>query len=55
MFGKLFKLKGLMITDSGKKEASNRHQLMVDFLYELFEEEEAHEWKEYLDKYLETL
>lgn len=40
---------------AGREEASNRHQLMVDFLYELFEEEEAYEWKEYLDKYLENL
>ena len=55
MFEKLLKLKGLMITGAGKEEASNRHQLMVDFLYELFEEEEAYEGKEYLDKYLENL
>lgn len=55
MFEKLLKLKGLMITKAGREEASNRHQLMVDFLYELFEEEEAYEWKEYLDKYLENL
>ena len=55
MFEKLLKLKGLMITGAGKEEASNRHQLMVDFLYQLFEEEEATNWKEYLDKYLETL
>jgi uncharacterized protein len=55
MFEKLLKLKGLMLTSAGKEEASNRHQLMVDFLYELFEEEEAYEWKEYLDKYLENL
>ena len=55
MFEKLFKLKGLMITDSGKKEASNRHELMVKFLYQLFDEEEADNWKEYLDNYLANL
>ena len=55
MFEKLFKLKGLMLTESGKAEASNRHELMVSFLYQLFEEEEAYEWREYLDNYLENL
>ena len=52
MFEKLLKLKGLMLTNSGKEEACKRHQIIVDFLYELFEEEEANEWKEYLDNYL---
>lgn len=55
MFEKLLKLKGLMITNAGKKEALKRHKLMVDFLYELFEEENAINWKEYLDKYLNNL
>lgn len=55
MFEKLFKLKGLMFTASGKKEAANRHELMVNFLYQLFDEEESLEWKEYLDNYLSEL
>lgn len=55
MFEKLLKLKGLMITESGKKEALVRHELMVNFLYQLFDEENAVEWKEYLDKYLINL
>lgn len=55
MFEKLFKLKGLMLTNSGKQEAIKRHDTMVDFLYELLDEEEAIEWKEYLDKYLSEL
>ena len=55
MFEKLLKLKGLMITEAGKEEALRRHQLMVDFLYQLFDEEEASEWKEYLDNYLKCL
>ena len=55
MFEKLLKLKGLMITNSGKEEAKNRHDLMVKFLYQLFDEEDAVEWKLYLDKYLENL
>ena len=52
MFEKLLKLKGLMTTESGKEEANKRHVSMVDFLYELFYEEEAHEWVKYLDEYL---
>lgn len=55
MFEKLLKLKNLMMTDSGKKEALSRHEAMVNFLYQLFDEEEADEWKVYLDKYLETI
>ena len=55
MFEKLLKLKGLMITDAGKKEALVRHEAMVNFLYQLFDEEEADNWKEYLDKYLNDL
>jgi uncharacterized protein len=54
MFEKLLKLKGLMITESGKKEASNRHEFMVSFLYELFDEENSEIWKKYLDEYLST-
>ncbi len=55
MFEKLLKLKGLMFTNSGKREASNRHELMVNFLYQLFDEEDCIEWKEYLDNYLSNL
>ena len=36
MFEKLLKLKDLMLTDSGKKEAINRHNIMVEFLYQFF-------------------
>ena len=52
LFEKILKLKNLMLTDSGKKEAEARHQIIVDFLYHLFEEENAPEWSEYLDNYL---
>lgn len=52
MFEKLFKLKDLMLTDSGKKEAVERHNIMVQFLYHFFEEENVPEWIEYLDNYL---
>ena len=52
MFEKILKLKDLMMTDSGKKEAKDRHQIVVDILYHLFEEENAREWTEYLNEYL---
>lgn len=52
LFEKILKLKNLMLTDSGKKEAECRHQIIVDFLYHLFDEENAPEWTEYLDNYL---
>ncbi|MEE3342595.1 MAG: HD domain-containing protein [Bacilli bacterium] len=52
IFDKLLKLKDLMLTASGKEESINRHQIIVDFLYHLFDEENAPEWVEYLDNYL---
>ena len=52
MFEKLLKLKDLMLTDSGKNEAMERHNLMVKFLYRFFEEENVPEWIDYLDDYL---
>ena len=52
IFEKILKLKDLMLTDSGKEESKNRHQIVVDFLYHLFNEENAPEWIEYLNNYL---
>lgn len=52
MFEKLLRLKGLMLTGSGREEAARRDRVVVDFLYSLFEEEDAAEWKAYLDDYL---
>lgn len=54
IFEKILKLKDLMLTDSGKTEAKGRHQIIVDFLYHLFSEENAPEWTEYLDDYLKN-
>ena len=54
MFEKILKLKDLMLTESGKQEAIARHQIIVDILYNLFQEENAPEWTEYLDKFLRT-
>lgn len=52
MFEKLLKLKNLMLTNSGKKEAIKRHDVMIYFLYHFFEEENVPEWIDYLDNYI---
>lgn len=54
IFEKVLKLKDLMLTNSGKEEAIKRHQIVVDFLYHLFSEENAPEWTEYLDEFLKA-
>ena len=55
MFEKILKLKNLMLTKSGKEEAKSRHQIIVDFLYHLFDEENAREWVKYLDNYIKEI
>lgn len=52
MFEKILKLKGLMMTNSGKEEANERHKIVVNILHHLFKEEDVPEWEEYLNKYL---
>lgn len=52
IFEKVLKLKKYMFTKSGKEEATYREKITVDFLYHLFDEEDAHNWKEYLDNFL---
>lgn len=52
MFEKILKLKKLMFTESGKIEIEKRHQITIDILYQLFEEENAPEWTEYLDNFI---
>lgn len=51
-FNKLLRLKNLMMTNSGRKEATNRHNIIVSILYNLFEEENIPEWTEYLNNFL---
>ncbi|MDY4788196.1 MAG: HD domain-containing protein [Bacilli bacterium] len=43
-FEKLLRLKNLMLTEEGKKEALYRHSLMIAFLKHYFEEENAKMW-----------
>lgn len=50
-FDKLLKLKDIMLTTEGKKEATKRHQFTIDFLKHFFEEENQTQWLEYLASY----
>ena len=52
IFEKILKLKDLMLTDSGKEESKNRHQIVVDFYIICLMKKKAPEWIEYLNNYL---
>ena len=54
-FEKLLKLKGLMLTEPGRIEAENRHQIMVDFLRAYFREKNASDWSKFLEEYLRNV
>ncbi|MCM1052647.1 MAG: HD domain-containing protein [Ruminococcus sp.] len=54
-FEKILKVKKLMMTSAGKKEAENRHEFIISFLRQFFKEENAPEWEKFLDNYLENL
>lgn len=51
----LLSYKYLMLTESGRDEASKREKAIVDFLYSYFEEENVPNWIEYLNKYLQNI
>jgi hypothetical protein len=48
----LLKLKDLMMTGPGKKEALLRHTYLVDFLKQFFKEEQAEAWLTFLNTFL---
>lgn len=50
-FEKLFLLKDMMYTESGKKEAKKRHNFMIGFLNQFFEEQNCGDWIELLKKF----
>lgn len=50
-FEKMLKIKDLMMTEAGKKEALIRHQFMLDFLNEFFRENDCPEWISFLKNY----
>jgi hypothetical protein len=41
-----------MLTKIGKKEAQNRHELMVFFLRQFFKEQNLDDWNAFLEKFL---
>lgn len=51
IFEKILRLKDLMLTEAGRTEAAKRHDFVVKFLYQFFEEENVPEWTEYLNNY----
>ncbi|MCL1925566.1 MAG: HD domain-containing protein [Syntrophorhabdaceae bacterium] len=51
-FEKLLKVKNLMMTDSGKKEAEKRHDVMVVFLRQYFAEQNLDNWGKFLERFL---
>ena len=55
VFEKMLKLKDLMLTETGKKEALKRHNFLIEFLKEFFYEQNEDEWLEYLDNYIKKL
>ncbi|MBQ7136850.1 MAG: HD domain-containing protein [Bacilli bacterium] len=52
LFEKALKLKNMMLTSSGKREIEKRHNITVEMLYQLFDEEDAEDWIKYLDDFL---
>lgn len=50
----LLKYKDLMLTNIGMEEAKKRHKIIVDFLYQYFDEEDAPEWTKFLNRYLDN-
>lgn len=54
-FDKILKLKDLMMTNTGKKEAQKRHEFIISFLKEFFYEEDIPEWLKFFEEYLKNL
>lgn len=50
----LLDYKSRMLTNSGREEASKRHEIIVRFLYQFFEEENEAAWCDYLTDYLKN-
>ena len=50
-FDKLLKINSILLTAAGKNEGNKRQKIMIDFLAELFREEEAKDWQSLLDSF----
>lgn len=51
-FDKLLIIPSILMTDSGQEEGTMRLDIMVAFLREIFREEDASDWADYLDNFL---
>ena len=51
-FDKLLNIPDILMTDAGREEGQKRAKVMQDFLDELFREEGAEAWREYLRDFL---
>lgn len=51
-FEKALRLPNLMLTKAGRQESLKRQQITIDFLKNIFLEENAPEWIEYLEQFL---
>ncbi len=51
-FDKILKINDILMTEPGKQEGEKRHQVVVEFLRQLFEEENADDWLEYLEDFI---
>ena len=52
-FEKMLKLKDMMLTEPGIKEAAVRDAFMIEFLRHYFREQNVEEWSVFLEKHLE--
>lgn len=50
-FEKMLRLKDMMMTTSGRKEAEERHEFMLVFLKAFFREQGLNNWSRYLEEY----
>ncbi|MEO8912134.1 MAG: HD domain-containing protein [Candidatus Saccharimonas sp.] len=51
-FDKMLVIPSILMTRSGREEGDKRLHVMVEFLGELFREERATEWSQYLERFL---
>jgi uncharacterized protein len=51
-FDKLLTIPDILMTNAGKQEGQKRSKIMQDFLSELFREEGAEDWQDYLKDFL---
>ena len=49
---KLLRVKDVLYTETATKEANKRQKIMIDFLYNFFEETNEKEWLKFLDDFL---